>query len=223
VDAESPTLARPTARDIHVWRIELRGDPERHVASLSAEERGRHSRLRDERRDQFAISHGAVRQVLGAYLGRDARDVPLDAASGRPPSVRGLGLSLTHCDELALLAIALGPVGVDVEALNRLEPGELPELADTTLSPAELTQFLQTPSQHQARAWLRSWVRKEALLKACGEGIGDRPLRGLDVSADQVDGLTLIDLDVGPNHLAAAAITPPAERIVFRDWIDGSR
>ncbi len=223
VDAESPTLARPTARDVHVWRVELRGDSDRYVASLSAAERVRHARLRHERRDQFAISHGAVRQVLGAYLGRDARDVPLDAASGRPPSVPGLELSLTHCDELALLAVAVGPVGVDIEALNRVEPRDLRELADTTLSAAELTQFLLTPADQQVRAWLRSWVRKEAVLKSRGVGIGGRPPRELDVSLDRVDEVTIVDIDIGPAHVGAAAITPPAERIVLRDWIDRSR
>jgi phosphopantetheinyl transferase len=66
-------------------------------------------------------------------------------------------------------------------------------------------------------------VRKEAVLKARGEGLGDRSLCELDVSADRVDELTLVDLDLGPSHLAAAAITPPAVQITLKDWIDESR
>jgi len=206
-----------------VWRIELIGDADRYVGSLSPGERARHARLDGAPRDRFAISHGAMRQVLGTYLTRAARDVPLESLSGRPPSVPGLDLSLTHCDELALLAVALDRVGVDIEATNDIEPGELRELADATLSPPELTQLLMTPPNEQARAWLRFWVRKEAVLKARGEGVGDRPLNHVDVSADRVADLTLVDVDVGPGHLAAAAMTPPATRVVLRDWIDRSR
>ncbi len=216
-------MARPTARDVHVWRIELLGGAERYVASLSPGEHIRLERLRGEQRDRFAISHGSMRQVLGAYLGCAPADVPLESPSGQPPSIVGLELSLTHCVRPALFAVALTPVGVDVEATRHVESGDLAELAEATLAPAELRQFLTTPSEDRTRAWLRSWVRKEAVLKARGEGLGDRSLCELDVTSDRVDGLTLVDLELGPDHLAAAAITPPAVRITLEDWIDASR
>ncbi len=222
VASNAPTVARPAARDVHVWRIELLGDAEAYVASLSPAERLRLERLRGEQRDRFAISHGAIRRVLGAYLECSARDVPLESPSGRPPRVPGLELSLTHCEQLALFAVAVTPVGVDVEATNRVAD-DLRELAEATLSPAELRQFLTTPPQDQARTWLRSWVRKEAVLKARREGLDRRSLRELDVSADRVEELTLVDLDLGPSHVAAAALTPPAARITLRDWTDDSR
>ncbi len=152
VASNAPTVARPAARDVHVWRIEL----------------------------------------------------------------------LAHCEQLALFAVAVTPVGVDVEATNRVAD-DLRELAEATLSPAELRQFLTTPPQDQARTWLRSWVRKEAVLKARREGLDRRSLRELDVSADRVEELTLVDLDLGPSHVAAAALTPPAARITLRDWTDDSR
>jgi hypothetical protein len=53
-------------------------------------------------RDRFAISHGAMRQVVGRYLGCDAAEVPIDSCYGVPPRVAGLQLSLAHCDDLAL-------------------------------------------------------------------------------------------------------------------------
>src|SRR6266511_4325494 len=140
---DTPTMARPTARDVHVGRSEVLGDADRHVASLSPGEHGRLERLCVEQRDRFAISHGAIRQVLGAYLGCAPADVPLES------------------------------------------------LGEATLSPAELRQFLMTPSEDQPRAWLRSWVRKEAVLKARREGLGDRSLCELDVSDDHVGELVL--------------------------------
>ena len=221
--SDIPRVARPTARDVHVWRIELLGDADRHVASLSPGEHTRLERLRGERRERFAISHGAMRQVLGAYLGCAPAEVPLESPDGQPPTMAGLELSLTHCGRLALLAVAITPVGVDVEATSNVEADDLAELAKATLTPAEMRQFRVTPPEDQARAWLRSWVRKEAVLKARGQGLANRSLCELDVSVDRVDGLTLVDLDLGSNHLAAAAITPPAIRVTLKDWIEQSR
>src|SRR2546425_11090603 len=112
--SDIPRVARPTARDVHVWRIELLGDANRHVASLSPREHTRLERLRGERQERFAISHGAMRQVLGAYLGCAPADVPLESADGQPPTMAGLELSLTHGGQLARLAVGMTPGGVDV-------------------------------------------------------------------------------------------------------------
>ena len=169
------------------------------------------------------MSHGAMRQVLGAYLGCAPAEVPLESPDGQPPTMAGLELSLTHCGRLALLAVAITPVGVDVEATSNVEADDLAELAKATLTPAEMGQFRVTPPEDQARAWLRAWVRKEAVLKARGKGLGDRSLCELDVSGDRVDGLTLVDLDLGSSHLAAAAITPPAVQVTLKDWIEQPR
>ena len=218
-----PTLPRPTARDVHVWRIELVRDADRYVASLSSAEQRRLERLAGAPRERFAVSHGAMRQILGAYLGCRPIDVPLDAPSGEPPRVTGLELSLTHCDQLALLAVALTRVGVDAEDTGRVADEEIAALAEATLTPAEMERLLEAPSDERARVWLRSWVRKEAVLKASGEGFRDRDPSEVDVSADRVGGLVLVDLDVGRDHVAAAALTPPAGRVRLSDWIDKPR
>jgi 4'-phosphopantetheinyl transferase len=131
-----------------------------------------------------------------------------------------LELSLTHCEQLALFAVALTAVGIDLEALSHLDADDLPELCETTLAPAELSRLLAMPAEDQPRLWLSTWVRKEAVLKAKGKGLADGSLTELDVSAGWVDGLTLVGLDIGPAYLAAVAITPPAEEIILRPWID---
>lgn len=207
------------ASDVHVWRIELFGDADRYVALLSAQEHTRLKRLRAERQEAFAISHGAMREVLGAYLGCAPVDVPLSSPYGQPPGLAGLELSLTHCDDLALLAVSLMPVGVDVEMTTHVPAAELAKLAKQTLTAAELRQFQRAPAGDQLAMWLRSWVRKEAVLKALRRGLGDQPLCRLDVSGDDVEGLTLLDLDLGASHLAAVAIRHCAPRVTITDWI----
>lgn len=214
---DRPAVTLPSTRDVHVWRIELRGsDPD--LASLSREERARLERLTGAARARFAASHGAMRQILGSYLGCAPADVPVEARSGEPPRLLGFELSLAHCEGLALLAVALRPVGVDVEAIDHVASEELAELAAATLTRAEARRLRRLPPEARARAWLRSWVRKEAVLKAWRQGLDEHAMTELDVSADRIDDLALVDLDLGPDHLGAAAISEPAVRVIQRDW-----
>src|SRR5690349_14278544 len=120
-----PTLGLPGPTDVHLWRIPLSADVDRLVASLSSAELERLARCQGNRRARFAISHGAMRQVLGRYLQCAPAAVPLIAEYGTAPSVPGLCLSLAHCDRLALLAVSDTPVGVDVEAIDDADDDDL--------------------------------------------------------------------------------------------------
>jgi 4'-phosphopantetheinyl transferase len=215
--------ARPGTADIHLWRIRLTANVDRLIASLSTPELQRLGRCHGDRRMRFAISHGAMRDVLSDYLDCTPAAVPLRAEYGRAPSVPGLWLSLAHCDRLALLAVSGAPVGVDVEAVEDADDEDLLDLAEATLAPAELRRFCATPAADQPRSWLWLWVRKEAALKARGEGLADRCLRDLDVSNDRVEELTLADIDIGAGHLAATASRASNVRISLKEWTDESR
>lgn len=206
-----------------MWRIALDGDGDHHVASLSAAERARLERRRGRQRDRFAISHGAMRQLASRYLGSDAADVPMEARYGHQPRVEGLELSLTHCDDLALCAVALGPVGVDVEATADADDDDLDLMAEATLAPAELRIFRDAADEERAHWWLRFWVRKEAVLKARGLGLGDHALCELDVSGERTGELAIVDLDIGPGHVAALAVSPRTCRVTTGEWVDESR
>ena len=206
-----------------MWCVDLRGDAGAHLAVLSTEERARLDRLRGAARRRFAISHAAMRRALAMYLGRPPDDVPLAAPYGEPPRTPGLHLSLAHGEQLGLLAVAPAPVGVDLEELSRVQADELAELAETTLTLREKAAFERTSPPDRARAWLRWWVRKEAVLKGRGLGLSDRLPTEVDVSGDRFEGLALIDLDVGAGHVAALAGAPPLERIRVMTWPPGRR
>jgi 4'-phosphopantetheinyl transferase len=188
------------------------------IESLSAAELARLARCRGDRRTRFAISHGAMRQVLAGYLDCAPAAVPLIAQYGSAPTVPGLALSLAHCDRLALLAVSGSPVGVDVEPIENADDDDLVELAEATLAPGELRRFRTTPIVAQPRSWLRLWVRKEAVLKARGEGLTDRSLCDLDVSGDRIEELTLTDVDVGDSHVAAAAFLTANVKLHLKEW-----
>ncbi len=141
---------------------------------LDERDRERAARFRfDEDRARFTVGRALARRHLGAQLGMDPKALAFSyTAEGQPllaadASVR---FSITHTKEIVAVAATAGArVGIDVEYDRvKLEPADL---AARILSPADLGAFLALPEAEQRPAFLRVWTRKEAYLKARGEGI----------------------------------------------------
>lgn len=130
-------------------------------------------------------------------------------AAARP----GSALSLSHTDGLALIAIAGGRVGVDVEHVtNRPADADLEDLVALTL--AEHERAALGPAG--PLGWLQLWTRKEAVLKATGpSSLVDSAIRDIDAFADGAR-----ELELGPDHVGAVAVAAGASRIVQRRWRD---
>ena len=93
----------------------------------------------------------------------------LPAEYGRPGDGTwpGLSFSLAHSGEAVAVAVARGPVGIDVE---REPSGCVCSLA-SAMHPddAAIVEVLPEPERHHAV--IRWWVRAEAVLKCAGTGI----------------------------------------------------
>lgn len=136
------------------------------------------------------LGRALLRQVLGDHLGRSpwltdfARNPwgkPL-----LPHDVPGAAVhfNLSHSGRWVVAAFSLmGTPGVDVERLASVagaaHASVSTELAGQ-LHPAEAAEVLAAPPEARDRAFLRCWVRKEAVLKALGEGLS-RPLASFRV------------------------------------------
>src|SRR5215831_6124875 len=94
----------------------------------------------------------AVRRIVGVVAG---------GLSG--PSAC-LGVALPNVPAVT----ALGPVGVDLEPVGA---GDFDGLADVALTPRERLALRRLPSEQRSSAALTWWVRKEAVLKATGDGM----------------------------------------------------
>ena len=142
---------------------------------LSGDEQRRFKRLkfgRDRRR--FAVARARLRELLGARLGCRADEVKLGlGAHGKPMVLDApeLCFSLSHCDDLALVAFARArEVGVDLEALRPLP--EADAIAARLLSPDEQRAYAGLGPAERMAALCGAWTRKEAYAKALGSGIG---------------------------------------------------
>ncbi|MFF7333227.1 4'-phosphopantetheinyl transferase superfamily protein [Streptomyces sp. NPDC008150] len=156
-------------------------------SALSSGERERASALRRaDDRALYVAAHAVLRLLLGLRLGSAPAEVPLTrlpcpgcgGPHGRPavagPAGAGLHFSLSRTAGAALLGVAAAPVGVDLE---RTPDPDLVRDATAALHPREQGELARLAPGGRAAAFARCWTRKEALLKATGEGLSHRALR----------------------------------------------
>ena len=226
---------------IHVWRVPLNQNPERLPELneiLSPDERARAARFRfDKDRNQFIESRAALRLLLGQYLNVSPKELAFSfSAHGKPALANGLSHSgvrfnLSRRDGLALIAVTRNrDIGVDVELVR----ADLPvfEIAEVSFSENELATLRSLPEGQQAAGFYNCWTRKEAYVKARGEGFSF-PLKQFDVSLTpgaaasllevrgsdtEVDRWTMQELSVGDGYVAALAFEGRDATVICEDW-----
>jgi len=164
----------------HVWaaRLDVPAAARANFAStLSPLETERAARFHFARhRDRFIAARGLLRSLLGHYLQIVPSKIEFDYGPNGKPLLPGafakeqLHFNLTHSEDLALIAVARGePVGVDVERIRTLSDAD--ELVSRFFSVRENASFQKLPESQRPAAFFNLWTRKEAWLKATGEGI----------------------------------------------------
>jgi 4'-phosphopantetheinyl transferase len=138
---------------------------------LSPDERARAARFRfAEHRTRFIAARRGMRQILGDYLGLDARVVAFHYTEHGKPTLTGsdLPFNLSHSDDLAALAVGNdGEVGIDIERLRPIDE----DISRLVFSAAERERLRSFPPEARQRALFHGWVQKEAYLKANGLGL----------------------------------------------------
>lgn len=169
--------------ELHLWRFPLALPEARRAgaeALLAGDEIERLGRLRTAAlRQRFLASRSGLRRILAAHLGADPQGLefrtnrlgkPELATAAGVGSAEGVHFNLSHSGEVAVVAVHRpGRVGVDVETGG---PALDPErLARRALSEEERRCWRSLPAGERRRAFLLAWTRKEAWLKAVGEGV----------------------------------------------------
>lgn len=154
---------------------------------LSADERARADRFRFERdRDRFVVARGRLRQLLGRLSGCPPEAVQLAVdARGKPrlhDGAQRLRFNVAHAADLMACAFTLDrDVGIDVERVR--ENVECDDLAQRFFAADEVRRLAALPPPLRRTAFFACWTRKEAVVKATGEGLA-RPLDSFVVSVD---------------------------------------
>lgn len=155
--------------------------------SLSLGERQRAMRIRsDADRRRYVVARARLRQLLAERLQVRPADVAMGYGPHGKPQLDGLQarsgwqFNLSRCGETALAAFARhAPVGVDLEVVRSLDDAD--NLATGFFSSRESGTYQSLPAAERPLGFFYGWTRKEAFLKALGEGLS-RPLADFDVA-----------------------------------------
>lgn len=178
---------------------------------LSASERMRAARfLRAMDRDRFIVGRARLRQLLAARLGLRPDSIEFSYGSHGKPALAaslatsGLHFNLSHSEGLAVYAFAAGhEVGVDVEAVRPLPDADA--IAARFFSPSEVEAYLSLAASDRPLGFFNCWTRKEAFIKAIGEGLS-HPLDRFDVSLVPGEPATLLRVDDVPGERCGWAL-----------------
>jgi 4'-phosphopantetheinyl transferase len=159
----------------------------RFEAALAADEKARAQRfIFQPDRNSYIVARGVLRELLGKYLNRGPSEIEFDYGAQGKPALRsgwsqsGVQFNVSHSHGTVLFAFAVArQVGVDVELVRPDFAGE--KIAERFFSPQEVRELRSLPAAVQDEGFFLCWTRKEAYIKARGEGL-QIPLKSFHVS-----------------------------------------
>jgi len=188
-------MSDPVEIGLWVWSLDVDADRRGRLASLlSRDERTRAARLVFDRdRERFIVGRGRLREILSQHLGIDAATLQFSYSQYQKPFLEGSGLrfNVSHSEGVAALVVGREfDIGVDVEFVRPLKE----DVAGRYFSQAEVAALAELPTDDQLGGFYRCWTRKEAVIKAIGDGLS-HPLNSFDVSVETIDEPLLERLD----------------------------
>ena len=230
---------QPAEGEIHVWRATLDlprdrvGELERFLA---ADELGRAKRfLVRSVQDRYTVARAVLRNLLSRYVSAEPADLRFHYTEyGKPELAQpatSIRFNVSHSHGLAVYAVTAGvPVGIDVEYLRRRATMDRLKIAHRVFSDREYNELASMPRYRRDEAFLACWTRKEAFVKAIGQGLSC-PLDQFDVSVDpndppelraahwdplETDRWSMASVDPGPDYIGTLAV--PARNVKIARW-----
>jgi 4'-phosphopantetheinyl transferase len=202
-----------SANDVHLWRVDLetiRAEEARWQSVLSEDEGKRAARFHfSADRQRFTAARAWLRMILGAYLQAQPEELRFTYSAKEKPTLAppfaesALQFNLSHSGGVALYTVTREQeIGVDIEEVRT--NSDLEGIAKRFFSAAEQQQLEGFHGEEKVQAFFRCWTRKEAYIKATGDGLS-LPLRQFDVS-----------LEAGSSHALLATRPDPSEAAQWR-------
>jgi len=230
-------------KDVHIWRAALdlpNSDLEELKQKLSIDERikAEHFHFERERR-RFIVGRGILRRILGFYLSIKPVDLQFSYGKNGKPGLansfgnRRIDFNMTRSEGLALYGFALDrQIGVDVERMRDIP--EMNRIVEIFFSERENDIFRSLPENRKKEAFFRCWTRKEAFIKATGNGLSqsldrfdvsmdpDEPARllGIEGSSKATTRWSIQDLKPAPGFAAAFAVEGRKWQLHCWQWLD---
>ena len=226
--------------EVHVWRLPLAGPAglaEGLTHLLAPDERDKAARFRfDIDRQRYVAGRVGLRVLIGRLLDTPANKLTFTYGPKEKPSLAAnvdppLEFNISHSGELILIALSRGrAVGIDVERI-RADVAAL-DIAGRFFSENERNALARLDPAVQCRAFFACWTRKEAYIKAQGDGLS-LPLAAFDVTLvpgeparltgtrpnpAEAARWSLHDLPAGRDYKAAVAVEGTGWKLKCWDW-----
>lgn len=144
---------------------------------LSSEELSRARRfhfLRD--RNRYVVQHGILRVLLARYTGCKPCEIAIcTGSSGKPylPSQKNgseIHFSVSRSEAFAAFAFSwVGSIGIDIEKIHDIP--DMLEIVERNFTTNEKIEILAFHKTLRTECFYKFWTRKEAILKAQGDGL----------------------------------------------------
>ena len=186
---------------------------------LSRDEQMRVERLYFERdRRRYTVARAMLRVLLAGHVGMAPGEIPFQVGPHGKPYVADapVHFNLSHSGERAIYAISRSCVpGVDIEFIDRTIDHD--GVAQRFFSAREFSELRRIPAAGRKRAFFACWTRKEAVMKATGDGMRmaldqievtvdpDGQPRLLSTPGEQTADWTLHTVDAGSSYVATVA------------------
>lgn len=221
---------------IDIWCWDLDRSPTELSALrplLSEDENVRAARfVFDRDRHRFIVGRAVLRRILGRYLAKDPAGLQFSYNGFGKPWLTGdrawsLHFNLSHAGGVAALAVShLHEIGIDIEERKPLKE----DIARRFFSTAEYSELRELSGRNYVEAFYRCWTRKEAFVKAYGEGLsldlasfdvtllkGEAPrLLRLAGDAEAPSQWRMANVSAGPNLAGAVAACTGGAEISLR-------
>lgn len=225
--------------EVHVWCVRL-ARPSATLPSLftilSSEEQARAAKFHfPEAQVHYVVGRATLRRLIGGYEQIEPAAVPIVyGPHGKPAlAVGDLHFNVSHADGVALMAFAQGrAIGVDIERVRPLPDAD--RVARRFFAAVEYAAYKAVPDAQKPQAFFNCWTRKEAFIKAIGEGLScplksfevtlrpDEPARLVQVRGSEAAaaGWQLQSLDPLPGYVGAVMAERDDWRLRCWHWPD---
>jgi 4'-phosphopantetheinyl transferase len=191
------------SRDVHIWRasLDLPGKSVQELKGLlSSDEMRRAENFRFDRdRSLFVAARGILRLILASYLSIEPSAIRFCYEKEGKPRLQndlgneGIQFNLTHSEGLGLYVFARGhEAGIDVEHVREIS--EMEQIVEQFFLVRERVYFSALPACVKRETFFKWWARKEAYMKATGEGLLS-PL-------DRCDALLIEEISGNPSKIS---------------------
>ena len=221
--------------EIHIYRSSLELTADKLIESeslLSPDELQKAYRYKFEKdRDHYIAGRAFLRRILGRYLNQSPDKISFSySEKGKPYIIDSpVKFNLAHSGGKAVFAFAENAeVGIDIEYMREL-PDAL-QIAKRFFSDEEVNEFMKVSDDEIKPAFFNCWTRKEAFIKAVGDGLsfplkdftvtilpGVNPeIKWIKAKDDEVKEWSLVNIETDQNYVSSLAVKAAKVILIYK-------